>query len=66
MQFSDVEELTSRQEQQDSDSDTFLLRASCDELKEIVIKQREIMQRMLQSVQANSKVLHLIVTITFQ
>ncbi|XP_071522697.1 protein arginine N-methyltransferase 1-like isoform X2 [Panulirus ornatus] len=51
----DVRELTNSQEFLGCESDTCTFQATCNELREIIDRQREVMQRMLQSVQANSK-----------
>ncbi|KAK8731020.1 hypothetical protein OTU49_007756, partial [Cherax quadricarinatus] len=51
----DVEELTKIEEQPDHDQRTLYNEATYDELREIIVKQREVMQRMLQAVQAVSK-----------
>nr|XP_053630432.1 protein arginine N-methyltransferase 3-like [Cherax quadricarinatus] len=50
-----VEELTKIEEQPDHDQRTLYNEATYDELREIIVKQREVMQRMLQAVQAVSK-----------
>ncbi|XP_045610787.2 uncharacterized protein Art3 [Procambarus clarkii] len=51
----DVEELTKVNELLDPGPQTSYSEATYDELREIIVKQREVMQRMLQAVQANSK-----------
>ncbi|KAG7174128.1 arginine N-methyltransferase 3-like [Homarus americanus] len=51
----DVEEVTCGQEQLNQSAETKYNEATYEELTEIISKQREVMQRMLQAVQANSK-----------
>ncbi|KAK3862096.1 hypothetical protein Pcinc_032007 [Petrolisthes cinctipes] len=51
----DIEELVNRSDEVESEYERSYKGATCEELQEIINKQREVMQRMLQAAQANSK-----------
>lgn len=62
--LADIEEMMNRSEEVEGEYERSYKGATCEELKEIINKQREVMQRMLQAAQANSKVRLIVIWMT--